>query len=259
MDDEQGDDPGAGDAGAGDARADDAGAYDPLSQLEGEQPPRLRLGFTEAMADCDRALLEVGARVADAITPMTEAFLTGDARTAARWIGADRDVDDACLQLEERCFLLIAQQSPVAQDLRRLIAIIKCNQDVLRSGDLLRHVGESLTWIHPPSLPEKMRQTVQELGAVSEQLFRRGLAAWQEGDVLAANELERDDDQVDLLQKVLLTDLYTGSQAVEESVSLALISRYYERIADHGVEIARQTAYVHTGQRPPLPPRDDRG
>lgn len=232
---------------------DDDHAYDPLARLEDDEPqPTLRLGFSEALADCDRALLAAGARVSGAIQPMTEAFLIGDAHSAARWIAADLEVDLACQQLEERCFLLIARQAPVAGDLRRLIAVLKCIQDVARSGDLLRHVGESLTWIHPPSMPAKLRETVQQLGDVSHDLFERGLRAWERRDALAANELERDDDQVDLLQKVLLTDLYTGTQAVEEAVSLALIARYYERIADHGVEIARQAAYVVTGERPPV-------
>lgn len=231
---------------------DEPYSYDPLSEPDSDQQPRLRLGFYEALEDCDRALLAVGARVAEAIRPMTEAFLTGDAQTAARWIAADRAVDVACQQLEERCFLLIARQSPVAGDLRRLVAVLKSVQDVARSGDLLRHVGESLTWIHPPTLPHELRETVQQLGDVSHDLFVRGLQSWQDQDALAANELEQDDDQVDLLQKVLLTDLYTGTQAVEEAVSLALISRYYERIADHGVEIARQTSYAVTGERPPV-------
>lgn len=231
---------------------DEQDSYDPLTRLEDEPQPRLRLGFHEALEDCDRALLSVGARVAEAIQPMTEAFLIADAETADRLIAADRVVDLAGQQLEERCFLLIARQSPVAGDLRRLVAILKCVQHVLRSGDLLRHVGESLTWIHPPTLPHQLRHTVQQLGDVSHALFARGLASWEAQDALAANELEEDDDQVDLLQKVLLTDLYTGSQAVEEAVSLALIARYYERIADHGVEIARQTTYAVTGERPPL-------
>lgn len=225
-------------------------AYDPLSRLEDDDAGRaLRLDFREAMDDCDRALLATGKRVGDAIKPMTEAFLTGDTHTAEQLVAADSIVDEACQALEERCFLLIAQQSPVAGDLRRLIAVVKCVQDVSRSGDLLRHVGESLTWIHPPSLPAKLRETVQQLGDVSQDLFTRGLTSWDSQDALAANELEHDDDQVDLLQKVLLTDLYTGTQSVEESVSLALIARYYERIADHGVEVARQTAYVVTGER----------
>ncbi len=230
---------------------DEDPAYDPLPRLEEKPAPTLRLDFAEALDDCDQALLSVGNGVAQAIRPMTEAFLTGDGHTAARLVSADRLIDQACHDLEERCFLLIAQQSPVAGDLRRLVAVLKCVQDVSRSGDLLRHVGESLTWIHPPSLPAKLRETVAQLGEVSHHLFTAGLESWRQGDALAANELEQEDDQVDLLQKVLLTDLYTGTQSVEEAVSLALIARYYERIADHGVEIARQTSYVVTGQRPP--------
>lgn len=230
----------------------DERSYDPLDRPEGVSHPPMRLDFRAAMEDCDRALLTVGGQVTEAIQPMTEAFLAGDGHSASRLIAADRDVDVACQALEERCFELIARQSPVASDLRRLIAVLKCTQDVLRSGDLLRHVGESLTWIHPPSLPRELRESVQQLGDVSRELFSRGLEAWRTQDALAANELEQEDDRVDLLQKVLLTDLYTGTQAVEEAVSLALIARYYERIADHGVEIARQTAYVVTGDRPPL-------
>lgn len=234
---------------------DDEDRLDPLVEMEAAgavaRGEHRRVDFERALDDCDTDLLGVGRRVAELIPPMTEAFLTGDARTAATLIAADREVDQACHALEERGFLLIARQSPVAGDLRRLIALLKCTQDVLRSGDLLRHVGESLTWIHPPSLPGKLRETVDQLGDVSHDIFQRSLAAWGQRDALAANELEQADDQVDLLQKVLLTDLYTGEQSVEESVSLALIARYYERIADHGVEIARQTTYVVTGERPP--------
>ncbi len=229
----------------------DPNAYDPLTRLEDSHQPTMRLNFSDALVDCDRALVAVGDKVAAAITPMTEAFLLGDGHTASHLVAADKEVDRACHELEERCFLLIAQQAPVAGDLRRLVAVLKCVQDVSRSGDLLRHVGESLTWIHPPSLPAELRETVEQLGTVSHSLFTQGLKAWAEHDALAANELEQEDDQVDLLQKVLLTDLYTGTQSVEEAVSLALIARYYERIADHGVEIARQASYVVTGQRPP--------
>lgn len=208
-----------------------------------------RREFMRALEDCDVKLQAVGGLVTAAILPMTEAFLSGDAMTAQSLVAADKEVDSLGAALEEDCFHLMARESPVAQDLRRLIAVLRCVNDVVRSGDLLRHVGESLRWIHPPTLDDKLRTTVRQLGTVSHDLFKRGLAAWADQDALAANELDRDDDQVDLLQKVLLTDLYTGTQSVEEAVSLALIARYYERIADHGVEIAHHVAFVVTGDR----------
>ncbi len=221
---------------------------DPFAALEGE-PPQGRPLLQEAMDECDRRLKAVADLVSDAIGPMTEAFLSGDTLTAQKLVAADREIDVRCQELEEMGFVLIARQGPVARDLRRVIAILRCVNDVLRSGDLLRHVGESLRWIHPPSLNPKLRETVQQLGTISQQLFEGGVEAWMSQDALAANELEDADDQVDLLQKVLLTDLYTGEQSVEEAVSLALIARYYERIADHGVEIARQVSFVVTGDR----------
>lgn len=225
---------------------------DPIASFERSlQSQAARPDLDIALTDADKALLQTGRLVCDAIAPMTEAFLTGDALTAQRLVAADREVDLACRELEERCFTLIATKAPVAGDLRHLVAVLRCTNHILRSGDLLRHVGESLKWIHPPSLPRKMGETVAQMAAVSEELFRGGLESWRRKDALVANELEDRDDQVDLLQKVLLTDLYSGEQGVEDAISLALIARYYERIADHGVEMARQVAFVVTGDRPP--------
>lgn len=235
-----------GDAG-GDPRDEEVLGSLETSAAEHASRPELDI----ALHDIDRSLTSVGTLVSDAIAPMTEAFLTGDALTAQRLVAEDRKVDLACRDLEERCFTLMARQAPVAADLRHIVAVLRCTNHVLRSGDLLRHVGESLKWIHPPSLPAKLRETVAQLGEVTDDLFGRGLDSWRTKDALVAVELDADDDQVDLLQKVLLTDLYTGDQGVEDAVSLALIARYYERIADHAVELARQAAYVVTGDPPP--------
>lgn len=225
---------------------------DPLDKLEAEhrEPHGSRVEFQEQLAEGDAELVAVGRLVVEAVQPVTSAFLEGDAYTAQQWMARDTEVDRRCRDLEERCYLLLARQSPVAGDLRRIVAVLRSTQDVERSGDLIRHVAESLTWIHPPSLPEQLREIIGQLGDISADLLARSLTAWEQHDALAANELDAADDQVDLLQKVLLTELYTGGQSVEESVSLALIGRYYERIADHGVEIARQAAYFLTGQRP---------
>lgn len=224
---------------------------DPLTWLEESlaEPSGTRREFQRQLGACDDLLVEVGGRVADHVGPVTDAFLGADAHRAAELIAADAEVDRRCIQLEEACYTLLARQSPVAGDLRRLVSILRSVADVQRAGDLLRHVAESLRWVHPPSMPEDMRATIAQLGAVSGEILRGAVAAWQAHDGLAANELQRRDDQVDLLQKVLLTDLYTGAQSVEESVSLALIARYYERIADHGVEMARHVAYFVTGER----------
>ncbi len=227
-------------------------AEDPLARLEAERAePRPRAALDAELTALGVALDEAAQLVVRHIDPMTDAFLSGDALTAQQLIAADAEVDAACAQLEERCLLLLARQAPVATDLRRVVAVLRCTMNVARSGDLLRHVGEALTWVHPPAFPEDVRHVIRQLAEVSADILARGAAAWREGDSLAANELEDDDDQVDLLQKVLLTELYAEKVSVEEAVSLALIARYYERIADHGVELARQVAFALTGDLPP--------
>jgi phosphate transport system protein len=224
---------------------------DPLEWLEDEQrrpgPPRAE--FRQQLAACDERLVEVGQRVADLVLPVTLAVVQGDAHGAEVASAATPEVDEACRELEERCYVLIARQSPVAGDLRHLVALLRSITDVQRSGHLARHVAQSLNWIHPPALSEELRQLITQLGSVAGEIFAGGVRAWSGHDGLAANDLDQADDEVDLLQKCLLTEIYTGNQSVEEAVSLALLARYFERIADHGVEMARQVTYFVTGER----------
>jgi phosphate transport system protein len=228
---------------------------DPLARLADEQrtPSGARQEFQRQPAECDARLVAIGRQVAGAIVPITEAFLEADTHRAAELIGRDLNVERAGVELEEACYLLLARQAPVAGDLRRVVAILRSSADLQRSANLLRHVADSLTWVHPPSMPDELRQTVAQLGGLSAEIVGRAVEAWATHDGLAITELDARDDQVDLLQKWLLTELYTGTQSVEEAVSLALIARYYERVADHGVELARQVTYFLTGERTPLP------
>ena len=231
-------------------------ADDPLRWLEEEhrQPSGSRLRFQQKLSACDGELIDVARLVRDAIMPVTTAFLQADHHTAEGAIRADAEVDRRCVRLEEACYALLAQEAPVAGDLRRVVAVLRSVNDVQRSGDLLRHVAESLRWVHPPSMPAELRTLISQLGEVCQAIFSAGTEAWSRHDPLAATDLDERDDQVDLLQKVLLTELYPGAQSVEESVSLALIARYFERIADHGVEMARQVAFFVTGERTGMSP-----
>lgn len=224
---------------------------DILDRLEAEQrEPGTRVAFDAQLAECDRMLVEVTRLVADGIRPVTRAFLAADAHAGQQRLAAGGDVDRRCRRLEEACYVLMARQSPVGADLRHLVAILRSVANAQRSWALLRHVVEALTWVHPPALTPEIREIIGQLGAVAADLFGGAASAWDAHDALAATDLERRDDQADLLQKSLLTEVYTGPSSVEEAVSLALLARYYERIADHGVEIAHHVAYMVTGHRP---------
>lgn len=228
---------------------------DPIEWLDAErdQPGGSRVEFQQQLADIDRLLIDVTDAVAVRIVPTTDVFLQADAHGAAETKAASNAIRHHCLQLEEACYVILARQSPVGVDLRHVVAVLRSVRDVERAANLLRHVTAALTWVHPPSMPQSIRDTIHQFGDVSGAIFTGAAEAWRQKDSLAANELASQDDEADLLQQFLLTELYTGQQSVEEAVSLALISRYYERLADHGVEIARQVAYYLTGDRIPSP------
>jgi phosphate transport system protein len=225
--------------------------FDPLAELERQrrdaEGPRVE--FREHLRLLDEMLVRLASRVSEVVMPTTEAFLEADRHRATELIRRHAAVTRDCVALEEACYLLIARESPVAGDLRRCVAVLRSVSDVQRSSSLLRHVAESLTWVHPPSMGQDTRDMVQRLGEVAADIFSRAIEAWRTHDGLAANELDDADDQADLIQKELLAELYTGTQSVEDAVSLALIARYYERVADHGVELARQVTYFLTGER----------
>lgn len=225
---------------------------DPLAWLDAErrEAGSSRVAFQEQLADLDRLLVEVAERVAALITPITAAFLEADVHRAKAQVARTPAIEQRCTQLEDACYVILARQSPVGGDLRRVVAVLRSTADVSRSAYLLSHVAESLTWVHPPSLPSELRETIAGLGVVAEEVLRGAIEAWRTHDALASTELEQRDDEADLLQKYLLSVLYTGTQSVEEAVSLALIARYYERVADHGVEMARQVTYFVTAERP---------
>lgn len=225
---------------------------DPIEWLEAErlQSGGSRVEFRQQLADIDRLLVAAADIVAGRIDPTTEAFLQADHHGAQATVTETRRATRACQQLEEACYVVLARQSPVAADLRHVVATLRSVADVERSASLLRHVAQSLTWVHPPAMPQPLRDAIRQFGGVTAGIFSSAVEAWRTHDGLAANELEDRDDEADLLQKFLLTELYTGEQSVEEAVSIALVARYYERIADHGVEMARQVAYFLTGERP---------
>lgn len=225
--------------------------HDPLHWLEAERRSAggPRVEFHQQLEACNAALVAAAELVAANVRPVTTAFLEADTHRAEEYITEERGLRERCRDLEETGYLLLARQSPVAVDLRRVVATLRSTADIERSGNLLAHVAESLAWVHPPAMPADLRTTIAQLGERSAVVFGLAVDAWREHDPLAAVELSSLDDEVDMLQKVLLTEIYTGQQSVEEAVTLALIARYYERIADHGVEMARQVTYFVTGER----------
>ena len=226
-------------------------ANDPFEQLMHERAgrPEVRAEFHAQLEDLEQQLVSAAEQVGAAIQPVTRAFLRRDHAAAEAWAEQNQRLSADCRQLEEDGYTLLARQSPVAGDLRRIIAVLRHAADVQRTGDLLRHVVASLSWIDPLLLPSELRDLIEEFGQLVSGLVQQAVDAWDHSDSLAALDLARADDEVDRLQRELLAALCSGTCSVEEGVSLALLARYYERMGDHAVELARGVTYAVTGER----------
>jgi phosphate transport system protein len=201
----------------------------------------------EMLDDLDVRLVTLLRQITQRIVPTTNAFLESDEVAAATLKDADTAMAGRCNELEEAGYLLLAMQSPVATDLRRTIAVLRSSNNVLRSSNLLAHIVESLEWVHPPSLAAEVSATIERLGSTAAVMFERAVSAWESLDGQAASDLEQRDDEVDMLQRQLISQLLAGPQSTQESISLGLIARYYERIADHAVSVTRHLDYYLNG------------
>jgi phosphate transport system protein len=200
-------------------------------------------------------LVTMTGEVRTAVRRATESLLQADARIAEEVIGSDAAVDRQREVVEDRAFEILARQQPVAGDLRVLVAALRMVADLERMGDLAVHVAKVARLRFPEcAVPAELRDNVARMGVVAEEMVQAA------GDILArrdldeALELERQDEEMDLLRRsqfrVLLNDDW--AHGVESAVDVALLGRYYERIADHAVSLARRVVYLVTGERYPV-------
>ena len=191
--------------------------------------------------------------VGDAVHQATRALLEADAEVAEQVISHDDHIDAERERIEELAFELLALQQPVAGDLRMLVAALRMVSDLERMGDLSVHVAKIARLRVPDSaIPEDMLPTVKRMAEVAEEMVRKVEDVIANRDVEAAIELERCDEEMDQLRRKSFREMLDDDWAhgVEPAVDMALLGRYYERIADHAVSLARRVVFLVTGQHP---------
>lgn len=192
------------------------------------------------------------AQVETAVNRATASLLTGDAAIAEEVISADQAIDAVREKIEDNAFALLSLQQPVAGDLRVVVSALRMVSELERMGDLSVHVAK-IARLRVPNIavPESIRETMVKMAEVAEDMVRRVKAIIADRDVEAAIELGRDDEIMDQLRRKSFTELLGDDweHGVEAAVDIALLGRYYERIADHAVSVANRVIFVVTGQQ----------
>ncbi|MFC6286048.1 phosphate signaling complex protein PhoU [Nocardioides sp. GCM10027113] len=213
----------------------------------------MREAFHDQLDGIFQDLAGISHQVENAVHLATEALLTGDAGIAERVISGDAAIDRARERVEDNAFQLLSLQQPVAGDLRLVVSALRIVSELERMGDLSVHVAKIARLRVPQvAVPEEVRPTLAKMGQVAEEMVGRVAGIIVERDVEAAAELVRDDDVMDGLRRRSFTELLGDHWAhgIEAAVDVALLGRYYERIADHTVSIANRIVYVVTGDFP---------
>lgn len=182
----------------------------------------------------------------------TLSLLDADRALAEQVIADDARIDELTTDIEDRTFLIMATQQPVAGDLRQLVVTMRIIADLERMGDHAVHIAKVARMREPEiAVPAELQPTIRAMAEVADAMIDAASHIVAERDLEAAHELERKDDEMDKLHRELFRTLLreTWAYGVEAAIDLALLSRYYERIGDHAVSMARRMVFQVTGTR----------
>jgi phosphate transport system protein len=213
----------------------------------------MRDTYHEQLDDILVELERMTRTVATAVRRSTTALLEADIKAAEEVIAADVELDAGGENVEDRVFELMARQAPVANELRMLVAALRMVADLERMGDLAAHVAKITRLRYPQSaIPAELHDVIQDMGTVAQQMVTTAGDVIKTRDVSAAQQMESTDDEMDKLRsnqfRLMMDDSWP--HGVEVAVDIALLGRYYERIADHAVAMARRVVYLVTGELP---------
>lgn len=214
----------------------------------------LRKSFHEELDSIKHGIVRMAGRVSEAIPRGTEAFLAGDLNEAQKLIEDDDILDAMSIELEERCYEVLALQQPMASDLRAIMSALWLNSEIERSGDLMCNIAKATRRIYGTEIDPKVRGLLVQMSEEAARLFRMSIDAYVEGDTGLAAALDDIDDRLDDLNIETVLALFEShnERAVElqPAVQLALVCRYYERIGDHAVNIGERVRYMVDGWMP---------
>jgi phosphate transport system protein len=212
----------------------------------------MREHYHEQLQEISDGLIAMSKMAGDAMGRATRALLDADLQAAESVIASDTDIDERADALEELALDVIALQAPVAGELRVLVGALRISATLERMGDLAEHIAQIARRRYPDHVvPDELRDRVSEMGDLAVKL------ALEIGEVIATSDVEHalrfelEDDRMDELNRQLFMTMLAPewSYGVESAIDIALMSRFYERFADHAVSVARRVVHQATGRR----------
>jgi len=211
----------------------------------------VRVTFQEELDALEATLQEEGALVLRVFRGALNALGQRDVELADDVIAFDDDVDRRYLEIEETIQSLLARQTPVATDLRLVLALLHVNLHLERMADYAVTIAKLTKLVADVEGDPTLVQTLQEMGERAEAMIRVALDALAERDLEAAESLVELDELIDRSNRRFVERVVevVGEPGLREWVlRMVLVSRTLERIGDHAVDIGEQVVYLVTGE-----------
>ncbi len=214
-----------------------------------------RKDFHQKLQEIEVSVIELFALVGEDLALATEALLNSDAAALAVVEGRQATIDSIYGEVEQLVNQQLLLQAPVATDLRLLLSVLRVVPHQERAHRLVCHIAEQATHFLSEDLSPRIRGLVQRMSDTAADIWNQAAKAWYERDRDAAEVLEARDDDQDSLHTALVAELASGSTRLPVAMDMALVARYYERFADHAVDIAHRVVYL-AGPQPPAQGHD---
>lgn len=211
----------------------------------------MRLSFQEELEQLEASLQDEGALVLRSLRGALNALTRSDLELADDVIAFDDEVDAAYIGIEEGIQSLLARQTPVATDLRRVLAVFRVNMHLERMADYCVTVAKLTKLAEGLPGESGLLEALDEMGGRVEDMIRVALVSFAKRDVEQAHLLTDLDEAVDVTNRRAVEEVIALGADVDRrewGLRMLMISRCIERIGDHAVDIGEQTAYLVTAE-----------
>src|SRR5918993_5284885 len=203
--------------------------------------------FQEELQQLKTRLLEMGGLAEERVRSVVQALVDRNGAVVDRVLSGDGPINQLHIEIDSRCFKLLALHQPMAVDLRAIVSAVKINTHLERVGDLAINIAEAARRYlkHPPV---KELIDIPRMADIAQRMLRNALDAYVRRDTAMAQAVLDEDDALDALKtqvfRELLTYMLADPSTLEPALDLILISRHLERIGDHATNVAEDVIFM---------------
>jgi phosphate transport system protein len=210
-----------------------------------------RLHFQQELSTLKERLLAMGGLAEERVRAAMQGLVERDGTLIDAVLNGDAPLNELHIEIDDLCLKLLALYSPMAADLRAIMAAIKINSDLERVGDMAVNIGEAARryTLHPPV---KKLIDIPRMATTAQTMLREALDSYVRRDMQLAQRVLDQDDTLDALKtqvfRELLTYMLQDPTTIEPALDLILVSRHLERVGDHATNIAEDVIFMVSGR-----------